>query len=101
MFMMPCAAEAGVTSERRKNTRVRWNLPGAIDLDNGDPFPCTVSDLSYGGAKIICLKAVALPDEFVLRFAPSWTLLPRTCRVVWRSQSALGVEFTCPDRPNV
>jgi hypothetical protein len=88
-----------VTNERRKDTRVRWNLPGMIELDNGDPFPCIVSNLSYGGAKVICVKPVALPDEFVLSFAPSWTLLPRTCRVVWRSESELGVEFTCLDRP--
>jgi hypothetical protein len=87
-----------VTSERRRNARVQWNLPGMIELNDG-PLPCTVSDLSYGGARIICVKTAALPDEFVLRLELSWTLVPRTCRVVWRSKRELGVEFTCPESP--
>jgi hypothetical protein len=68
-------------------------MPATIYLVQG-PRPCVVSDLSNGGAKISGIRPTSVPDEFVLNLAPGGTLLPRTCRVVWRSNNSLGVEFT-------
>jgi hypothetical protein len=87
-----------MSSERRRNSRVAWNMPATIYLVQG-PRPCVVTDLSNGGAKISGIRPTAIPDEFVLNLAPGGTLLPRTCRVVWRTNNALGVEFTYLRRP--
>jgi hypothetical protein len=83
-----------MTSERRTNSRIPWNLDGSIMLERGPSRSCTVSDLSNGGAKLHCQNAASLPDEFVLHLAPGGSLVPRACRVVWRSANDLGVEFT-------
>jgi hypothetical protein len=81
-------------SERRTNSRIPWNLTGSITVERGIPSSCTVSDLSNSGAKLHCPDAASLPDEFLLHLAPGGTLVPRACRVVWRSANDVGVEFT-------
>src|SRR5262245_57311334 len=85
-----------MTTNRRKNHRVTWNMEGLIMVGRARSLQCTVSDLSNGGAKISCTDAAAIPDEFVLDRAPGGTLLPRSCRVVWRAGREFGVEFVYP-----
>jgi PilZ domain len=80
--------------ERRKNFSVEWNSPSTIyDVDRHLERPCIVSDFSSGGAKITGVMAKTIPDEFKLRIAPGQGRA-RTCRVVWRTDNSLGVEFT-------
>ena len=78
--------------ERRENFRVEWNLPATIyDVGRHLERPCILVDLSNGGAKIAGVRAHTIPDEFRL-------LTPfgdrRSCRVIWRTEDTLGVEFT-------
>jgi len=78
--------------DRRKNFRVDWNLPTTIyDVGRHLERPCILVDLSNGGAKIAGVRAYTIPDEFRLR-----TRLGdrRSCRVIWRTEDTLGVEFT-------
>jgi hypothetical protein len=78
--------------DRRKNFRVEWNLPATIyDADRHLERPCTLVNLSNGGAKIAGVRAHTIPDEFRLR-TPLGDR--RSCRVIWRTEDALAVEFT-------
>ena len=79
--------------ERRKNFRVEWNSPARIyDPDGHFDRQCIVSNFSNGGARIIGLKPDSVPDEFILRISPNCRA--QKCHVIWRSNDALGVEFT-------
>jgi hypothetical protein len=79
--------------ERRQHSRVAWVSPGRIDLADGEaPRPCLVHDLSNGGARLNLPDAAALPERFTLYLAARRGG-PRECRVVWRTNRAVGVEF--------
>jgi hypothetical protein len=78
--------------ERRRTFRVEWNSPATLyDLEERFPRPCVVSNFSSGGARIVGVRPQTVPDEFLLRLTPRCRA--RKCRVIWRSQEALGVEF--------
>jgi PilZ domain len=79
--------------ERRKTFRVEWNASALVYDCEGDwGYPCVISDLSRGGAKITGVIVDDLPDEFMLRISRARG--SRKCRVLWRRASKLGVEFT-------
>jgi hypothetical protein len=89
---MPRDPETQTWHEQRKNFRVDWNVPATIyDVDRHLERPCVLSDLSNGGAKLTGIRASTIPDEFRLR-TPLGDR--RACRVVWRTENALGVKFT-------
>src|ERR1700730_19130547 len=80
--------------ERRKNFRVEWHSPATIyELDGEMPRPCILADFSNGGAKITGIVASTIPDEFMLRMGRCEHRL-RRCRVVWREDDMVGVQFT-------
>jgi hypothetical protein len=78
--------------ERRKTFRVEWNSPATIyygDLSRR----CILVNFSNGGARITGLRGNTVPDEFTLRITRGHGRT-RTCRVLWRTDDAVGVEFT-------
>jgi PilZ domain len=78
--------------ERRKNFRVEWNLPATIyDLERRLDRPCILSNFSNTGAKITGVRADTIPNEFLLSISVGRT---RKCRVLWRSDHAVGVKFS-------
>jgi hypothetical protein len=80
-----------IRRSRRKNFRVEWNLPATIyDVGRHLERPCILVDVSSGGAKIAGVRAYTIPDEFRLRTPLGER---RSCRVMWRTEDALGVEF--------
>jgi PilZ domain len=79
--------------ERRKDLRVQWQSSATIhDLDNHLICACILSDFSNGGAKLTTVDASTIPDQFILGFARGRSGR-RKCRVLWRSNGMLGVEF--------
>ena len=78
--------------ERRKHFRVEWNSPATI-YEGRLARPCIVSNFSNGGAKIVGVKAITIPDEFALRITCHDSRI-RMCRVLWRADDTLRVEFT-------
>jgi transposase len=57
--------------------------------------PCVLVDISNSGTKIAGIRCHTIPDEFRLR-TPLGDR--RSCRVVWRTEDTLGVQFTdCMD----
>jgi hypothetical protein len=77
--------------ERRRNFRVNWNSPATIhDLGRQLLRPCILTNFSNTGAKIAGVRANTIPDEFVLCITPGRA---HKCRVLWRTDDTLGVEF--------
>jgi len=72
--------------ERRKSVRVEWHSPATI-------YDRELSNFSNGGAKITGVAAASIPDEFALRITSHDSRI-RKCRVLWRSDDTLRVEFT-------
>jgi PilZ domain len=80
--------------ERRRNVRVEWNSPLTIyNVDRHFERPCIVSNFSNHGARITGVRVGTIPDEFKLRITRV-EARARACRVTWRSDDSVGVEFT-------
>ncbi len=79
--------------ERRRNFRVEWNSPATIhDPERNLTRPCILSNFSNQGARITGVMANTIPDEFMLRISGGRGGI-RKCRVLWRSNDTVGVEF--------
>jgi hypothetical protein len=52
---------------------------------------CIVRDISTLGARLALISTAYVPDNFDLTFDAARTL--RGCRVVWRTETQVGVEF--------
>jgi hypothetical protein len=76
--------------ERRTTTRRRVLKTGTIDFGLGG-VPCTVRNLSVGGATLELSSPWGMPDKFDLMISSEH--LRRTCRVIWRRGQKLGVAF--------
>jgi hypothetical protein len=64
-----------------------------ISLELGSStIECSIRDLTAVGAGIEAGSGVAIPDRFQLTLDRGHTY--RECRLVWRSNNRLGVEFT-------
>jgi len=83
-----------MNNERRRNFRVEWNSPATIhDPERNLIRPCILINFSNTGAKITGVVAGTIPDEFMLRITGGRDRT-RKCRVLWRSDDTVGVEFT-------
>jgi len=76
--------------ELRKSPRRNVRYPAKIDVGDGSAaHACNLSDISATGARLTAAAAQELPDEFTLQLGA----VRRKCRVVWRSDNQLGVQF--------
>ncbi len=90
------------TDDLRKGARVTVHRPGWIALGKGTQLlECTVWDESENGARLIIAGAGHAPDEFYLYLSLDF-MSRRRCRVAWRSERQIGVEFVseppCPPK---
>lgn len=77
--------------ERRASARRVVDSPGSIVPNAGEmPQDCVVADISDGGARLVAQTNV--PDDFVL-IINDGSDVRHTCRVVWRLDDEVGVEF--------
>ena len=53
---------------------------------------CTLADVSEGGTKLMVEKPSIVPENFVLLLSTG-ARLHRKCKVRWRSETAIGVQF--------
>jgi len=58
---------------------------------------CCVRDISATGARLKCVHAATVPNEFKL-IMPGDNMM-RDARVVWRREELLGIVFTSSPRP--
>jgi hypothetical protein len=77
--------------ERRKETRQRTLKAGKIMIDGKSIIDCTVRNLTDTGASLEVGSPVGIPDTFQLSIPVD--KLTRKCRVTWRQERRIGVQF--------
>jgi hypothetical protein len=74
---------------RRPDGRLAHIAPG-----DGSPWrDCMVWDIADGGARLVVHAPETLPAEFVLIEGAARSFNRHTCRIVWRAEAQVGVEF--------
>ena len=77
--------------ERRASPRRLVDCPGSIVREaSAEPLDCVIADISDGGARL--LVPAGVPEEFALVIKDDSDANQR-CRVVWRLDDEIGVEF--------
>ncbi|MCA1453033.1 PilZ domain-containing protein [Bradyrhizobium sp. BRP22] len=76
--------------ERRSNQRHRTLKAGTISFGGG-AIDCTVCNLSERGAALDVASPLGIPERFTLVVESE--RLQRPCRVVWRKEKRIGVQF--------
>jgi hypothetical protein len=80
-------------AEKRKNLRRALTYPAYIELGDGSPVrECTLCDASQEGAQLAVAEPNSLPNEFILALSSDGAAR-RRCRVAWRTETQVGVEF--------
>jgi hypothetical protein len=80
-------------AEKRKNLRRSISYPAFIDLGDGSStIECTLCDASQEGALLSVAEPDGVPDEFILALSSDGAAR-RRCRVAWRTEEQVGVEF--------
>jgi hypothetical protein len=81
------------SSDKRRAPRKQLRHQGWIAARNSAVLQqCTLSDISDVGARIDVQHVDDIPDEFILLLTRN-AKTRRECRVVWRSDSQIGVHF--------
>ncbi|HEV3184349.1 MAG TPA: PilZ domain-containing protein [Xanthobacteraceae bacterium] len=81
-------------NERRKRTRAASSQTAVITCLGAKRISCVVRNFSSTGARLEVPLPTALPDTFDLVFDDDRSTL--SCRVKWRRERDLGVEFRLP-----
>jgi len=85
-----------MTVDRRASPRQALGRDVLVYTEDGKPIgACHLCDVSASGARLTMAPRVLakLPEEFILVLAKR-AKVSRRCRVVWRSQDAVGVRFS-------
>ena len=82
--------------ERRKRSRAISSQPAAISGAGMRRINCVVRNFSSTGARLEGTLPASLPQTFNLVFDDDQSTL--ACRVKWRRERAVGVEFQLPRR---
>jgi len=82
--------------DQRKSRRYSVGHGARIVWDGGSsPQNCRMLDVSAHGARLELETAAMLPDKFMLLLSHDGGLR-RECSVIWRSENAVGIEFSQP-----
>jgi hypothetical protein len=77
--------------ERRRVPRNPVRMAAKVLMGPSQTYDCLVRDISTLGARLEFTTTESLPDRFELAFEKARTL--RVCRVAWRTNTQVGVEF--------
>ena len=78
--------------ERRKHQRLLVFKSVKLVFGNASVLDCVVRDLTTVGARIEIPNTIDLPRVFEMTFDGGRSI--RSCRLVWRTSSGTGVEFS-------
>ena len=78
--------------ERRLHPRRATLIPAFLVGGPHAGLSCTIVDISDYGARLVIEGAHDLPDHFTIALTPSG-FPQRACRLIWRSDSQVGVAF--------
>ncbi|HXW39675.1 MAG TPA: PilZ domain-containing protein [Xanthobacteraceae bacterium] len=82
--------------ELRKKPRRQFHYTARIIIDkNTPPLPCSITDISDLGARLVLQRDNELPENFLLLLTANGHA-QRQCRVIWRTDLNVGVEFPQP-----
>jgi hypothetical protein len=84
------------SDNRRHARRFPAHHPAQILLGPDAMIPCTVKDISTGGARIALKPQMDLPESFEL-FIAAHDLQVRRARVCWRKGGFAGIAFSPED----
>ena len=80
--------------ERRKHPRRAVRQPVTIVQKDGAIIaPCTMLDVSAGGARLKLDAPTSVPNEFILQLSEFGPRLIRRCLIAWRDERQMGVRF--------
>ena len=79
--------------EERSHPRREVHIAAKINLGGGSLHDCMVLDISDSGARIAIKAPQDIPDEFLICLTPHGFPVVRRCRLIWRSDSEIGVEL--------
>jgi hypothetical protein len=77
-------------ADRRKSIREPKNQIVRLKFDDSRWYRGMLQNLSTGGACVMISTETEIPREFTLLLPPN---TPRRCRLVWRQEQKIGVEF--------
>jgi hypothetical protein len=80
------------SNKRRHRRQARERRAILRALDGGHISDCTVSDISAGGARVTLDRTGPLPQAFTLCLTNNGNVY-RECKVAWRRESVIGVQF--------
>jgi hypothetical protein len=79
--------------DKRRNPRRSISYPAYIERGEGQPaIECALCDASQEGAQLALADPSSLPQEFILALSSDGAAR-RRCRVMWRTEDHVGVEF--------
>ena len=78
---------------RRNPRKTLFRLAWIYSGQRSEVVECAVDDISHNGAKLVVTEAKQLADEFSLLFCRDGRVA-RNCRVAWKLNNQVGVEFT-------
>jgi hypothetical protein len=84
------------TDNRRHARRFHAHHPAQILLGSDAMIPCTVKDISTGGARLALKPQMDLPETFEI-FIAAHDLQVRRARVCWRKGDFAGIAFAEED----
>ena len=79
-------------SEKRKKPRKALRYNAWLSARGGKPRGCMVADISETGARLDVDAPDELPENLLLLLTGDGRAR-RKCRVVWRSEHQIGVQF--------
>jgi len=81
----------GPMSNLRSNQRRRMFKAGKIELNRSSVIDAKVKNISKCGAMLEVESVVGIPDDFTLFIEPD--RFERSCKIVWRKPTRIGVRF--------
>jgi hypothetical protein len=79
-------------TELRKKPRRQFQYAARILTDNNVAIACEIADISDSGARLALEQQSELPETFMLLLTAEGDVR-RHCRLVWRNETHVGVEF--------
>lgn len=87
-------------SDHRKKPRRPVHYPAWIEAGDAGLVKCMLSDASESGARLTLDAPGKVADAFTLRLSKDG-VSSRECRVIWRSDSQVGVEYFAVPKPKI
>ena len=80
-------------SEKRKHVRKTMRYAAWVQDGETTPQSCVLADISDTGARLEVEKPDDVPELFTLLLSGQANSARRRCRVKWRTEDQVGVEF--------